>query len=220
MNNEAYIGFGDKNARTVFIQAGDEHDLSLMGSERDHAAALSGRDDFCIAFVPVEDWNADLAPWPAPPVFGKIPFGDGASRTLDLIMERVIPELEDAVSGRTFYLCGYSLAGLFALWAAYNTPIFAGVAAVSPSVWYPDWIDYAAENDILTKRVYLSLGDREARAKNTLLASVGDAICRQYELLSPKTDCTLEWNKGNHFVDSDIRTAKGIAWLLSKRDRE
>ena len=27
----------------------------------------------------------------------------------------------------------------------------------------------------------------------------------------------LEWNPGNHFVDSEKRTAKGFAWVLNNR---
>ena len=27
-------------------------------------------------------------------------------------------------------------------------------------------------------------------------------------------DCVLEWNKGNHFKEPDIRTAKAFAWLI------
>ena len=28
--------------------------------------------------------------------------------------------------------------------------------------------------------------------------------------------CILEWNPGNHFRESEIRTAKAFAWLLEK----
>lgn len=44
---------------------------------------------------------------------------------------------------KTYYLGGYSLAGLFSLWAAYQTNLFAGIAAASPSVWFPGFLDYA-----------------------------------------------------------------------------
>ena len=51
------------------------------------------------------------------------------------------------------------------------------------------------------------------------MAKVGDNIRRQYELLGKDAgvkECTLEWNPGNHFMDSQLRTAKGFAWLLKK----
>lgn len=42
----------------------------------------------------------------------------------------------------------------------------------------------------------------------------------QYEFLRSAyivVQCVLEWNPENHFVDSELRTAKGFAWLLNHR---
>jgi predicted alpha/beta superfamily hydrolase len=120
------------------------------------------------------------------------------------------------------YLGGYSLAGFFSLWAAYQTDRFAGVAAVSPSVWFPGWMDFAHEHSISAPRVYLSLGDKEERTRNPVMRTVGDNIRAQHELLESDagcTDCTLEMNQGNHFKEPDLRTAKGFAWLLSVSTR-
>ena len=33
-------------------------------------------------------------------------------------------------------------------------------------------------------------------------------------LTGQEVKTTLEWNPGNHFVDSDKRTAKGFAWAI------
>jgi hypothetical protein len=44
---------------------------------------------------------------------------------------------------------------------------------------------------------------------------VGENICRAYDCLAGQgVDCVLEWNKGNHFKEPDIRTAKAFAWLV------
>lgn len=53
---------------------------------------------------------------------------------------------------------------------------FTGIAAVSPSVWFEGRGEYAKTNDIQTEKVYLSLGDREEKAKNKRLAAVGGAL--------------------------------------------
>jgi hypothetical protein len=29
-------------------------------------------------------------------------------------------------------------------------------------------------------------------------------------------ECILEWNKGNHFKQPDLRTAKAFAWLMNR----
>ena len=63
--------------------------------------------------------------------------------------------------------------------------------------------------------IYLSLGDREEKAKNKVMATVGQRIREQYELLKD-INCTLEWNNGNHFKEPDIRTAKAFAWCIDQ----
>ena len=213
--------YGSPSSARLFLQPVDEHDLSLMESEAAAVGELCGHGDWCIAAVPVGDWWSDLTPWPAPPVFGKTPFGDGAAQSLAALLGDILPALDrdHPAAGRAYYLCGYSLAGLFALWAATQTDRFRGVAGVSPSVWYPGWLDYARANPTRAGAVYLSLGDREERAKNPVMAAVGDAVRAQHRLLeSAGVPSQLDWNPGNHFRDSDLRVAKGIAWLLGQGD--
>ena len=116
---------------------------------------------------------------------------------------------------RTYYIGGYSLAGLFALWAVYQTDLFAGAAAASPSIWFPGFLDYMKEHEIRTRNVYLSLGDREEKTRNPVMSQVGSCICSAHMLLEERgVRCTLEWNKGNHFKDPDLRTAKAFAWVI------
>ena len=110
---------------------------------------------------------------------------------------------------------GYSLAGLFALWAATQNDALYGVAAASPSVWFPGWQEHEAARPIQTQRVYLSLGDREEHTKNQTMASVGDNIRALHSALTQRgKDCKLEWNAGGHFKDADLRTAKAFAWVM------
>ncbi len=138
-------------------------------------------------------------------------FGEGARETLD----RVLETASDA--GKRYFIGGYSLAGLFALWAVYQTDVFAGAAAVSPSVWFPGFVDYMKEKEILTGKVYLSLGDREERTGNPVMRTVGRCIREGYEILEKNgVDSVLEWNKGNHFKDPGKRVGKGFGWLLGR----
>lgn len=231
--------YGNKEGHNLFIQMVDDHDLEVMESEAARLTELADHTDWCIAAVKVGDWNQDHTPWPSDPVFGKVGFGDGAQKTLDMLLGEVLPQLAEQLpnmaeympnagkqlqnAGKQLqntgkpYICGYSLAGLFALWAAYETDAFAGAAAVSPSVWYPGWLDYAGRNEIKVPEVYLSLGTKEEKTRNPVMSTVGNAIREQYELLqSGGIRCQLDWNPGNHFVDSDVRVAKGLAWLLDK----
>lgn len=205
--------YQDEAATHLLIQPIDEHDLELLDQEIEAIKKLSDKPFSLVAFM-IKDWNQELTPWAAPAVFGKVPFGSGAEKTLEFITSRLLPEVQENIPH--LILGGYSLAGLFALWSGYQTDKFEGIAAASPSVWYPKWIDYASENKPLAKSVYLSLGDKEEKAKNPVMAQVGNAIRKQHELLTEQEINTLlEWNAGNHFVDSDKRMAKGFAWLLN-----
>ena len=205
--------YQDAEATHLLIQPIDEHDLEVLDQEVEAIKELSDEPFSLVAFL-IKDWNQELTPWAAPPVFGKVPFGNGAGKTLGFITNQLLPEVQENIPH--LILGGYSLAGLFALWAGYQTDRFEGIAAASPSVWYPQWIDYASENKPLAKSVYLSLGDKEEKAKNPVMAQVGNAIRKQHELLTEqKINTILEWNAGNHFVDSDKRMAKEFARAIN-----
>ena len=197
---------GPESSRILLVQPVDDHDQAGLEEEYRHIRRLTGRDDFRLLGVKVSDWNRDLTPWTAPPVYGKEPFGDGAAATLEQILKMDLPPV--------VFLGGYSLAGLFSLWAGYQTDRFAGVAAVSPSVWFPGWTAYAAAHACLAEKVYLSLGRKEEKTRHQVMARVGDAI--REEALRLGDRCILEWNEGGHFQDPALRTAKGFAWLLQK----
>ena len=204
---ETYL-FGTESAPNVLIQPVDSHDLEGIENEVKTIRELTDA-DFRMIAVRVPDWNRDLSPWTAPAVFGKEGFRDGAADFLAGILP-LCPE------GKACYIGGYSLAGLFALWAAYRTDRFTGVAAASPSVWFPGFTEYMEANRIQSKVVYLSLGDREEKAKNPVMAAVGSRIREAEGILKAQgIPCTLEWNPGNHFRDADIRTAKAFAWILN-----
>lgn len=201
---------GNPDSDTVLVQLVDDHDLEVIESEYSHIRALAPGKDFCLLTLKVNDWNGDLSPWTAPPVFGNVPFGDGAPATLSSLLNEV-PKTKE------LYIGGYSLSGLFALWAAFNSPVFKGVAAASPSFWFPGFVDYAKTNTPRTGAIYLSLGDREEKTRNPVMATVGTSIRQLHDIFREKEiPCILEWNEGNHFREPDLRTAKGFAWLLNQ----
>lgn len=206
--------YTNHEARFLLVQPVDEQELDLMDREVESIEELSGK-PFSMVCLRVKDWNTELTPWTAPPVFGKVPFGSNASDTLDFIIKHLLPQ-EDTVKPHCL-LGGYSLAGLFALWAACQTNKFEVVVAASPSVWYPDWLSYASQHKLLAKSVYLSLGAKEEKTKNKVMSGVGNAIREMHDLLAGQDINTiLEWNPGNHFVDSEKRMAKGFAWAMNQ----
>ena len=200
--------YGNRGASHVLIQPVDEHEQALLDREYEMIRELTG-EEFYMMTVKVEDWNRDLSPWKAGAVFGKEDFAGGAEETLTEILK-----LTDD-NKKSYIIGGYSLAGLFALWTAYRTDVFSGVAAASPSVWFPGFLEYMKSREILADIVYLSLGNREEKTRNPRMAMVGTCIREGYARLKGSGVCSiLEWNTGNHFQDVDRRTAKAFAWVL------
>ena len=209
--------YGTDCAEYLLLQMTDEHELQHMDNEIS-AIAQGSAHSFLFAAVPVKNWNDELSPWKSPAVWGKESFGGNAAGTLRFLTEQAIPTLKKQFAlpeNVRIILGGYSLAGLFALWASTQTALFSGVAAASPSVWFPGWMGFEQQHPIQTQRVYLSLGDKEERTKNAVMAAVGDNIRTLHSRLAERgTDCTLEWNNGGHFKDADLRTAKAFRWAM------
>ena len=211
--------YGTDCAEYLLLQMTNEQELQHMDSEVE-AIAQGSAHSFLFAAVLVKNWNDELSPWEAPAVWGKESFSGKAADTLRFLTEQVIPTLKQQFAlpeNVRIILGGYSLAGLFALWASTQTALFSGVAAASPSVWFPGWMEFEQQHPIQAQCIYLSLGDREERTRNATMAAVGDNIRALHSRLAERgTDCTLEWNSGGHFKDADLRTARAFRWVMEE----
>ena len=215
--------YGSSGARFLLIQPVDQHDMEEMDIEVS-AIREAVEAPFLLVPVPVKSWNGDLSPWPAPPVFGNEGFGDGAKDTLQKITQVIIQQIKaeyDLPNDARLILGGYSLAGLFALWCGHETDFFDGIAAASPSVWFPGFMEYVKAHPLQAKAVYLSLGDKEERTRNPVMRQVGDCIRALYDHYKeiPDAAATLEWNEGNHFRDAGKRTARAFSWTINARTK-
>ena len=143
----------------------------------------------------------------------------GADRYLEELLDQILKEALARTDGEPEYLglAGYSLAGLFAIYAMYRTDRFSRVCSMSGSLWFPDFREFALSHPLVRKpdRLYLSVGDREARSRNRMLQSVQDNtefLADFYRKQGIETE--YELNPGNHYQDAALRCAKGIAWIL------
>ena len=208
----------DEEPEMLLVEAIDARELEGLDAELS-AIKKGCKNRFAYVALIVEDWNKELAPWTAAPVYGKVPFGNGAQYTLEIIEDGVIPEMISRFSslkGADVIIGGYSLAGLFALWCCYESDLFSAVAAASPSVWYPEWMKFIGSHNPNAKRIYLSLGDAEAKTKQPVMATVADNITALYDMLKKYSDVRsfLEWNVGGHFREPALRTAKAFVWAV------
>ena len=133
--------YGNPNASLILLQMIGDHDIEMIDHEFD-LIQKAVSDELCLIACKVDDWNRDLSPWKAPAVFKSESFGENAAKTLSEVLTYIGEKKQPCIIG------GYSLAGLFALWAATKTDRFSKVAAASPSVWFPGFTEYIKENNI------------------------------------------------------------------------
>lgn len=165
-------------------------------------------------------WDHDMTPWYCPPISeNDTPYTGGADEYLDLLLTQFLPNCRTVLHGEPCFtgIAGYSLAGLFALYAMYQCDIFDRVASMSGSLWFPGFKECVLSHDLQKRpeKLYLSLGDREAKTRNPYLKTVQDnteQIVSHYKQTG--FDVTWELNPGNHFKEAALRSAKGIKAIL------
>lgn len=178
----------------------------------------------CPAFVLVEIsnllWEHDMSPWTASPVVkGGASCTGGADAYIKILAGEIRPAIEELLGGKPEYsvIAGYSLAGLFAVYALFHTDVFAKVISASGSFWFPGFLDYVRAHEMrrTPEKIYFSLGDREAHTKNPYLSSVEERTKWLYEYYSGRgIPAAFVLNPGNHFREPERRMADGIRWIL------
>ena len=186
------------------------------------AAQATGCPPFTLVAISDLDWNHDMVPWDSPPAFKNAePCTGGADDYLRLLTREIIPTAEKELPGVPSWrgIAGYSLAGLFALYAIYRTDLFSRIGSMSGSLWFPGMKDYIFSHE--PKRwpdcVYFSLGDKESKTRNPILRSVRQSTEEIQAFYQDKgIDTVFQLNPGNPYDHAAERTAAGIAWMLSR----
>ena len=166
------------------------------------------------------DWNHDMSPWYMPSIYSKEKsFSGGADEYLRLLIDGILPKAKEMIEGEPKFIgiAGYSLAGLFAVYAMYKTDVFDRVASMSGSLWFYDFMEYCKRNDCrkLPDKIYFSLGDKEVNTRNPVLKTVQDKTIELSEYFKNLgSEVIFELNPGNHFTDTVLRSAKGIKAIL------
>lgn len=168
-----------------------------------------------------EDWNRDLSPWPAGKIFREgEDFPGGGKEYLEDLCNQVIPQIEGrypAMSsmGRRI-IGGYSMGGLFALYAMLESPLFTDMISVSGSLWYEGMVEYVSEKAFARRgRAFFSLGQREPKTRNPVMARVGEQTADIVELMERRGfSVHFQWNPGNHFQDELGRMERAIQYML------
>ena len=207
----------ETTAPTIYLNT-----FSGEGQKIYEAARAANYPQFALVAISDLDWNHDMAPWDRPAAFKNgEPFIGGADDYLRLLVEEIMPRAEKELSGPPAWrgIAGYSLAGLFALYAIYRTDVFSRVGCMSGSLWFPGFKEYVFSHEPKRRPdcIYFSLGDKEAKTRNPVLKTVQENTEEIQTFYQNKgIDTVFQLNPGNHFVQRIERTIAGIQWLLSR----
>ncbi len=207
----------ETTAPTIYLNT-----FSGEGQKIYEAARAANYPQFTLVAISDLDWNHDMVPWDSPSAFKNAePCTGGADDYLRLLTEEIIPTAEREIAGvpRWRGIAGYSLAGLFALYAIYQTDLFSRVGSMSGSLWFPSMKEYifSHEPKRLPDYMYFSLGDKESKTRNPILRSVRQNTEEIQSFFQDKgIDTVFQLNPGNHYNHAVERTATGLCWLLSR----
>ncbi len=180
---------------------------------------------FILAAFSSPNWNKDYTPWEAAPLFKKEPpFSGEGKNTLKWIENTLIPLVQKQTKREYTFentaFLGYSLSGLFALWAFFEGKLSGSVASCSASLWFDGWMEYIKNKELpLNSRIYLSLGKEEEKTRNPRMAQVGKITEKTASLLKDNgnvRETIFQWHQGGHFHQVPWRIAQGLLWLMKK----
>lgn len=193
LKNCSYETIGDKDSQTVCY---------FFMAERINIEPVEG---VRLVMIYPYDWNYCMTPWKYHDKnMGKTGGGEE-------FLSWFISEIYDEKYQRQ-YIGGYSLGGLFALFAACEKELFDGVMSVSGSLWYPGALEYFNEKSIGKRigKIYMSLGDKESLTKNAEREKVGFNTEKLAKVFGRTKEVFFEYNRGGHFTDISERIVKSI----------
>lgn len=143
------------DSKTALVFSGAEPEapiiyLNTFSGDGQKVYEATGCPLFTFVAISDLDWNHDVVPWNSPPAFKNAdPCTSGADDYLQLLTEKIIPTAEKEINGvpRWRGIAGYSLAGLFALYAIYQTDLFSRVDSISGSLWLPGMEEYVFSHE-------------------------------------------------------------------------
>lgn len=222
-----YWDIEDGDFKTVVVQDGD------MLDRLDNNVA--GRIDknlknYVIIFVSPVDRNNEYTPWMEESMSKNIDyFCGGGDEYLDLVFENILPTVEKKLKQNirleNTYLAGASLGGLISLYALFEKPKLMGAIIVSPSMWYPHFIEYVKDNDIdlSDKKIYMDIGSDEDRALITNCSDPQQDFLDIKDLLLQKglKSTNLKWEIKDDMDHKEVffldRIYNGMFFVLDKK---
>ena len=206
-----------QNATTIYFLDGDQFEGPFNHWIIKHQPPLN------FVLLNANNRADDYTPWPLQ-TSETMPmdFGGKAEEHLSFITSHVIPFCESeygfASSAEKRVIGGYSLGGLFSLYAAVNTDFFGTVLSCSSSLWYPGFLDYLKVHPFkaVHPKLYMSVGDQEGTTATNLTADQTLNTLALKDWIEPRfqaSDFQFTLEEGNHGNDIPGRAWRAVEWL-------
>lgn len=205
------VGTGGATAPCIYLVDAPEHPTSIE--------PLAGLLACNVVTVPIGSWGATLTPWPAPALYrGEDDYAGQADQTLEWLVGEAMPAAEASahLTPAARAIVGYSLAGLFSLYAFAHDSRFAAVGCLSGSLWYDGWLEHLEGLALPAsgRYAFFSLGTKERRGPQPRLKQVQERTEACVELLRRRgVQADLVMNPGGHLTHINERIQAGLVAL-------
>lgn len=215
------------DGRTVTIYARRKENLPLIiinsfqeaGEQILHSCVKHDCPTFQLVSISGIAWDEVLSPWAEPPIVTpEDKFTGGAKEYSSWLDSTLLPAAREKLPdvGETI-IAGYSMGGLFAVYAPYVSKSYDKCICASGSVWFPGFLEFARTTPFERKpqAVYFSLGNKETHSPIAALQTTRhvmedlEACYTSQGILS-----TFQENSGNHYTDVPARIAKAFGWTI------
>ena len=171
-----------------------------------------------VGLIPQNRLDA-FTPWKAPNLRPSMPdFGGKLNEYHNQVFEHLLPELlcKYSIDESKIAYGGYSLGGLAAVYSMYTSTAPSIIFSLCGSFWYPQFLDYCKNHEVLNKKaaLYLQNGKAEGSKHNDILSNAPILSAKLHKLLSDKLDkVTSVFDEYGHHENIKGRYENLIEWL-------
>lgn len=188
----------------------NDGEINYLGDLKDTA--------ILVGLIPQNRLDA-FTPWKAPNLRPSMPdFGGKLNEYHNQVFEHLLPELlcKYSIDESKIAYGGYSLGGLTAVYSMYTSTAPSIIFSLCGSFWYPQFLDYCKNHEVLNKKasLYLQNGKAEGSKHNDILSNAPILSARLHKLLSDRLDkVTSVFDEYGHHENIAGRYENLIEWL-------
>lgn len=188
----------------------NDGEINYLGDLKDRVIILG--------LIPQNRLDA-FTPWKASNLKPSMPdFGGKLDEYHNQVFEHLLPELlcKYSIDESKIAYGGYSLGGLAAVYSLYTASAPSIIFSLCGSFWYPQFLDYCENHDVLNTKasLYLQNGKAEGSKHNDILSNAPILSARLHKLLSDRLDkVTSVFDEYGHHENIAGRYENLIEWL-------